>query len=67
MMNPAKKREFLKKERKKRGLTQKEVAHLLEISRESYSLIERGLRDPGLGTAIKIADFYNINVRLFKT
>jgi putative transcriptional regulator len=63
-MESKKKREFLKKERKRRGLTQKEVADLIEISRESYSQIERGERDPGLNTAVKIADYFNINVRM---
>lgn len=63
-MSIAKGREFLKTERKRRGLRQEDVANYVGISRESYSQIERGIRDPGLNTAVKIADFFNINVRL---
>lgn len=58
------KREFLKNERKRRRLTQKEVATIVGIDRVTYSQIERGERDPGLRTAIKIADYFNINVRM---
>lgn len=60
-----KKREFLIKERRRRGFTQKKVAEYIGISRELYSHIERGTRNPGLQTAIKIADFFNIDVRKF--
>jgi putative transcriptional regulator len=49
--------------RKKRHLTQEQAAEKLGLSRKFYGEIERGQRDMSLETAIKIADFYNIDVR----
>jgi transcriptional regulator with XRE-family HTH domain len=63
-MSEKKRREFLRNDRKKRGLTQKEVAEIIGISREFYCQIERGERAPGFNTAIRIADFFNVNVRM---
>ncbi|TYS55783.1 helix-turn-helix transcriptional regulator [Bacillus infantis] len=57
------KRDYLRSRRKKRGLTQKQVADCLSISRELYAKIEGGTRNPGLKTAVKIADFFSIDVR----
>lgn len=49
--------------RKKRHLTQEQAAEKLGLSRKFYGEIERGQRDMLLETAIKIADFYGIDVR----
>jgi putative transcriptional regulator len=57
------KRTALIKARKKKRLTQEQAAKKLGLSRKFYGEIERGQRDMLLETAIKIADFYNIDVR----
>lgn len=57
------KRTALIKARKKRHLTQEQAAKKLGLSRKFYGEIERGQRDMLLETAIKIADFYGIDVR----
>lgn len=48
----------LKDCRLKKGLTQREVAKALNVVTDYYSMIERGVRTPGLKLAKKIADFY---------
>jgi len=58
-----KKRTALIIARKKRHLTQEQAAEKLGMSRKFYGEIERGQRDMLLETAIRIADFYNIDVR----
>ncbi|QPA33399.1 helix-turn-helix transcriptional regulator [Thermaerobacillus caldiproteolyticus] len=50
--------------RKRRHLTQEQAAAKLGLSRKFYGEIERGQRDMLLETAIKIADFYGIDVRM---
>jgi len=49
--------------RRKRGLTQEEVAEYLNISSSFYSQIETGIRNPGRETAIKLCDFYGMDIR----
>lgn len=63
-MKNKKENEILKKERERRGLTQEEAADVIGMSRSGYINIENGKRNPSLRSAFKIADFYNINVRL---
>ncbi|ADL67848.1 helix-turn-helix transcriptional regulator [Thermoanaerobacterium thermosaccharolyticum] len=46
-------------ERKKQKLTQKDIANILEISLSYYSAIERGIRNPTLELAKKIAELFN--------
>ena len=58
-----KKRITIIKLRKKRSLTQIEVANYLGISSSFYSQIETGRRSPGRENAIKICDFYGIDIR----
>lgn len=48
--------------RKKRGLTQADVADVLGISRVSYSRYESGTREPDLGTVVTLADFFGVTV-----
>jgi len=47
--------ERIKEIRKKRGMTQEDVAKILEIDPKSFSRIERGERSPSLDTIEKIA------------
>ncbi len=46
--------------RKKRGLSQVAVAHLLDISERTYQNYEYGERIPPLLTAIALADLYDV-------
>lgn len=52
--------EKLKNERIARGLTQKEVADLLQISRTCYANYEQGTREPSFDVLRRICDFYDI-------
>ena len=45
--------------RKERGLTQKELAKLLEVSRQTINSIENGRYDPSITLAFKIAKFFH--------
>lgn len=48
--------------RKKRGLTQPEVAEGAGLSLRGYQNYERGLREPQLSALIALADFYDISL-----
>lgn len=52
----------LKELRKERGLRQKDVAQLLNITQMSYSYYERGLREPEIALLIKLAELFNVSV-----
>jgi putative transcriptional regulator len=58
-----KKRTFLKERRKKMGLTQEQVAKGLEISTTYYNQIETGSRNPKLELAIKISEFFLLDIK----
>ncbi len=62
-MKTSKPREKLKKVRKARGLTQLEVANYVGTNKNHYSDIERGVRRPGIKLAIKITDFFGIDIK----
>lgn len=57
-----KKANMLKYIRVKEGLSQREVAELLNIHKNYYSMIETGTRTPGLQLAKKIADLFNSTI-----
>jgi len=48
--------------RKKKNLTQAEVAKALSISRAYYGMIENKQRAPSLAVAKKIADYFNTRI-----
>ena len=48
--------------RKKRGLTQLEVAAGAGLSLRGYQNYERGLREPQLSALIALSDFYDISL-----
>ena len=52
----------LKELRLNRGLSQKEIADYLGITVASYSLYERGNREPNISILKRIADFYTVSV-----
>jgi putative transcriptional regulator len=59
-----KKRTFLKERRKNMGLTQEQVAKKLEISTTYYNQIEMGSRNPKLELAIKISEFFLLDIKM---
>lgn len=52
----------LKTLRASHGLTQAEVAHALNVSREAYSLYENGKRQMNYETLCAAADYYHISL-----
>lgn len=52
----------LKDWRKKRGVSQIEIAKAINIPQTSYSRYEQGNCDPNISTLIKLADFFNISI-----
>lgn len=52
----------LREERKKRGMTQQEVADKIGINRGSYSNWENGKREPTLDNIIKLANILDVTV-----
>lgn len=48
--------------RQSKGLSQKDLADYLNISREAYSNYERATREPNLETICKLSKLYGINV-----
>ena len=52
----------LKKIRKLKGITQKELAGILNISRSCISNYEAEKRQPDNDTIIRIADYFNVSV-----
>lgn len=52
----------LREVRKSKGLTQKEVADALLISKDSLSRYERGEQDPRLDVAIRLSKYYNVSM-----
>jgi XRE family transcriptional regulator, regulator of sulfur utilization len=45
----------MRAERKRQGLTQEEVGHTADLDRTEISRLERGKREPRLGTIVKVA------------
>lgn len=54
MKGGAKLRTWLKETREQSGLTQKELAHRIGVSRPAYTMIENGSRNPSVGIAKRI-------------
>lgn len=53
--------EKLKNERLARGISQKDVAEQLQITRTCYSNYEQGIREPSFDLLVKICKFFNIS------
>ena len=54
--------EVLKKLRRQRGVTQKEIADYLGISVSAYGNYELGQRKPNFEILCKIADFFDVSI-----
>lgn len=48
--------------RAKMGITQKDVADALGIANSTYSLYEKGAREPNFDILQQLSDFYNVSV-----
>jgi len=51
----------LRKARQKREISQEELGFLCELHRTEISLLERGGREPRLGTIVKLAGSLDVN------
>lgn len=52
----------LKKLEKGRGITQEELANILEVSRQTIGSLENGRYNPSIILAFKIAKFFNLTI-----
>jgi transcriptional regulator with XRE-family HTH domain len=64
-MAATQKREWLKKLRKEKGLSVREIAPLIGTSFSHYSDIENGRRNPSIDLSMKMAEFFSIEVSIF--
>jgi putative transcriptional regulator len=48
--------------RKKKGLTQEELADSLDVSRQTIISIEKGKCNPSLTLVLKISKYFNVSV-----
>ena len=48
--------------RKERGVTQEELAALLEVSRQTISSLEKGRYNPSILLAFKIARYFGMSI-----
>ena len=48
--------------RQKAGLSQKQVASVLNIAQSSYNNYEQGVCEPSIERLIKLADYYNVTL-----
>ena len=48
--------------RKERGITQEELAALLEVSRQTISSLEKGRYNPSILLAFKIARYFGMSI-----
>lgn len=56
-----KRREWLINYRTKKGFSQNQVAHQIQVSQQMYNYIENGKRNPSTKLAKKIADILNFS------
>ncbi|MGE5553937.1 MAG: helix-turn-helix transcriptional regulator [Betaproteobacteria bacterium] len=56
-------RKALIEARRRAGLSQKEVAAAVGVSRSFYTLVERGSRNPSLPVALRIARFFDTDTK----
>lgn len=54
--------EVLRKLRKEKGATMKEVAAAIDVSEATVSLYERGLRSPSYEVLLKLGEYFDVSV-----
>lgn len=52
----------IRKLRKSKGLTQKEISEELKINMQTYSGWERGIFNPAIDKIVALADYFGVNV-----
>ena len=52
----------LEKIRKEHGITQEELANILEVSRQTIGSLENGRYNPSIILAFKIAKYFNLTI-----
>lgn len=52
----------LEKIRKERGITQEELANVLEVSRQTIGSLENGRYNPSIILAFKIAKYFGLTI-----
>ncbi|MGM0216033.1 helix-turn-helix transcriptional regulator [Enterococcus sp. AZ109] len=52
----------LEKLRKERGITQEDLVHALEVSRQTISSLENGRYNPSIILAFKIARYFDLSI-----
>lgn len=57
--------EFIRNARTTRGLTQQEVAVRANVEQAYLSKVERGVREPSLGIALRICQALNLDINDF--
>ncbi|MDR1705158.1 MAG: helix-turn-helix domain-containing protein [Clostridiales bacterium] len=57
----------LREQRKKKGLTQKELGEAIGVTRATLNNYERGFSHPAHSVYFKIAEYFGINVNYFLT
>ena len=55
-------KERLKELRKENGLTQKQVAKIINKSETGYASWEQGLAEPCINDLIAISEYYNVSI-----
>ncbi len=55
-------KERLKDLRKENGLTQKQIAKILNKSETGYASWEQGLAEPSINDLIILSNFYNVSI-----
>ena len=48
--------------RRERGITQEELANVLQVSRQTISSLENGKYNPSILLAFKISKFFNLSI-----
>ncbi|MCY7088754.1 helix-turn-helix transcriptional regulator [Streptococcus oralis] len=48
--------------RKKRGLTQQQIADLVHVNRVTYTNWEKGKREPSFENLVKLADLFDVSL-----
>lgn len=54
----------LKEFRKQKGLTQEQLADIIEVSRQTINAIEKQKFDPSLPTAFKMAKLFEVQIEV---
>lgn len=62
MYSPEEIGKYLRELRIKAGVSQETVAKSIGVSREAYSMYERGIRNPSDDTKISIAEYFHKSV-----